>query len=808
MKNILYVHNGNKIGGGERSLLALFTGIDRQAYKILIACPDKTPFADALRNLEVEIVPFQFSSLKNVFRLLVNIHKLKNIIVSKKIAIVHSNSPQTNFPSAFAAKACNIPVIWHERVLLEQGMVDIDKIFSFLPDKIICNSEAIRKRFQGIKDYASRTMTVTNGVDTDAFSPEFRLKEDQRARLGIPQEAKVIGVFDRLDPVKNHEVILEAFSILHDKYPCALLLIAGEAFCQAEQRLGHLKRRAEYLGINDVIRFEGHQKDIRPLMTVCDVVVQASLSEGCSRVICEAQAMGKPIVASDVGGNPEILKEGHTGFLCEASNVERFADKLLFLLTDDALRNRMEKNARLWAVKNLSLEHYCGKIQRIYQNLSVTNNPLPKKVLVVSYDYLPRPHAASYMVQSRAKYLMDYGWEPVVLTRHWDKGHVDACRSVDGPVRKERDPNAGFSVYRTSYKQFLEQIFNIQKKFSSKNIIFKVMNFFLRNFCFYPDEYRGWHKTAVQSGIEVIKKENISAILSVGSPWTDHLVSRDLSQATGLKWIAAYMDPWTQTSNEDKWKKNISWKWGMRSLISRMIEKKICSQACCAIHNSEPWALALEKILKIHVHSIPHGIDPFEFHGITGIKQNGAVLTLTYVGSLHFTQNTQVFFDGLARFLEGNTIPEDKLRLRFIGCNGVQNRYAKYTRITKYIENLPYMHREDAKRYLMEAHILLLFLMEDDGWYPMKCFEYLNTRAQILATPSDQGVIQSLLHDSHKGVALDRPDQVASWLKDQWVAFCQYGELPCQINHEPLKGLDRKQNVQKLGKILDSMVGA
>jgi len=428
-----------------------------------------------------------------------------------------------------------------------------------------------------------------------------------------------------------------------------------------------------------------------------------------------------------------------------------------------------------------------------------------KKVLIVSYDYYPLAHAASYMVQSRGAHLAACGWEPVVLTRHWDADSTDVFAETDQPLKKDHDPVVECTVYRTAYKQSFKSLLKARARFSSNSIRFKLLNFFLRTFCLHPCEHRGWHPYAVEAGLKIVKEENISAILSVGSPWSCHWISADISQKSKIPWVASYMDPWNQSPSKKYWYRPFSWKWCLSKLISICVENNTAGKANCAAHNSTPWAQELQHLIGVKTHSITHGVDADDLKDVYHFQPDSKCLTLSYIGSLHFTQKTDVFFQGLSQFFEENQIDRDKFQVQFIGCPAAKSRYQQYANVKGYVREIAYLPREQAQEYMMQSHILLLFLINDDGWYPMKVFEYLSTNAQILATPRDHGVIDKILTDSGKGITLDTPSETAGWLKEKWKEFLENGKLTAHINKTALDAMDRRKNVQMLAQILDDI---
>jgi glycosyltransferase involved in cell wall biosynthesis len=311
-----------------------------------------------------------FSGMRHPWKLLVNARKLVRLVRTEQIDLIHGNAPQSNVPSGLAGRATGKPVVWQARVLLEPTMVDWERYLARLSSIIVCNSQAIRERFRSLRDYEDRTVAVLNGVDTKAFFPGSADGDSWRERAGISTSERVIGCFDRLDPIKNHETILHACKNVFEDLGAGTLVVVGVAFVESDQRMRELKALASRLGIAERVRFLGFVDDVRPAMAACDVIVHASLSEGCSRVLCEAQAMGRPVVASRVGGNPEVVRDGVSGYLYPASDAASLSLCVAALLGSEESRMEMGRRASKWAAQALSRERYCREIEQIYANLS------------------------------------------------------------------------------------------------------------------------------------------------------------------------------------------------------------------------------------------------------------------------------------------------------------------------------------------------------------------------------------------------------------------------------------------------------
>jgi glycosyltransferase involved in cell wall biosynthesis len=189
-----------------------------------------------------------------------------------------------------------------------------------------CVSRDIERWLRDDVRIRKRITQIYNGVDIDRFRP--RADSRVRAELGIGAHAFVAGIVARLDPIKDHETLLESFARLHEKRPDSVLLVVGEGpHADALQRLA-----------GPGVRLLGHREDVPELMGALDVFVLPSRNEGISNTILEAMAAGLPVVASRVGGTPELLDDGVEGRLFDAGDVGGLFEALRGYLDDASLR--------------------------------------------------------------------------------------------------------------------------------------------------------------------------------------------------------------------------------------------------------------------------------------------------------------------------------------------------------------------------------------------------------------------------------------------------------------------------------------
>ena len=223
--------------------------------------------------------------------------------------------------------------------------------------------EQVRRRFvdDGIVP-APLAATVLNGIPVRRFGRGADARAAARARLGIPPAAPVLGCVGRLVGLKNHRLLLGCLPQLAAAHPDVRLLLVGDGPLEAT-----LKAEAVALGIADRVVFAGACDDVPALLPALDVFVLPSLTEGLSIALLEACAAGLAVVASDVGGNPEIVHDGVSGRLFHSGDGATLCALLDDLLGDAAQRDRLGTAAREWVLDNASVEAMADGYAGLYR---------------------------------------------------------------------------------------------------------------------------------------------------------------------------------------------------------------------------------------------------------------------------------------------------------------------------------------------------------------------------------------------------------------------------------------------------------
>ena len=213
-----------------------------------------------------------------------------------------------------------------------------------------------------------RVFTVINGVDVDLFDRVARAEASviaqRRESIGVRADAKVFGIVARLSPAKDHATLLLAFAPVAAEFRDARLVLVGDGELRA-----NLESRAADLGLTDQIVFLGSRHDVPELLSVFDCFVLSSYTEGLAVTLLEAMAAGLPVVATNVGGNAEVVKDGHTGVIVPSRDADSLSRAMRWVLEhgDEALgmgRRGRDRVAELFSIEAM-VRNYRERYDRI-----------------------------------------------------------------------------------------------------------------------------------------------------------------------------------------------------------------------------------------------------------------------------------------------------------------------------------------------------------------------------------------------------------------------------------------------------------
>lgn len=367
--NILFTSlSGQMLGGGQRSLLLLLERLDRKKFRPLLVCPSTGDLVEKAekQGIETEIIKMGRIKSPNVFSTASTVFQLRSLVKNKKIDLIHADSPRQAFYTGRAAKSTGTPLIWHVRVSNPEKKT-FEKYLFHRAHKVIAVSKAASQRFQGFESAQEKVVVIYNGVDLTEFSPQqpdSRLREE----FEIEKDWILVGTLGQLIPGKGQNVFLKAAAQVLKQTPKVKFMIVGEGNQEYRRKLEDLSAG---LSLSGKVIFTGFREDIPRIMNALDIVVLPSTThlEGLSRVIIEAMASSKPVIATNSGGNPEAVEDGITGILTPPEDFRALAESILDLIREETKRKRMGEAGRKRAEKLFRIEKTISQIEKVYEEI-------------------------------------------------------------------------------------------------------------------------------------------------------------------------------------------------------------------------------------------------------------------------------------------------------------------------------------------------------------------------------------------------------------------------------------------------------
>ena len=364
MKTILFVSNfGDIVGGGEISFYQLVKHLNLSKFRRFVVCPDKGELYTQIEDLGISPDIVRMPRLKGIglLSLPVSVWRFMFLVKRLNIHLLHANGSRCMIYAGLAGRFARVPVVWHIRIMDKDRL--LDRFLAMLSSKIIVNSKAVSRRFSFIPSSSKKVSVVYNGVDLkefDACLTGGRIKEEYK----INKAEKVVTIVGRLEEWKGHHVFLEAARQVLDRSNDVRFLVVGDGVMR-----NPLEALSKKLGIMSYVIFCGHRNDIPQILAASDLLVLASFGEHFGRVIIEAMAMEKPVVATKAGGVPELVIDGETGILVKPADSEGLASAILRLLEDPRRSKEMGNSGLKRVMEYFGIDRHVRDIEKIYEPL-------------------------------------------------------------------------------------------------------------------------------------------------------------------------------------------------------------------------------------------------------------------------------------------------------------------------------------------------------------------------------------------------------------------------------------------------------
>lgn len=360
-----------EIGGTERQVVNLAKNLDHTRFDVAMACLQRSgPFLKELEELDIPVTEYGMSSLRSRGAIQQGLRCARQIRRGG-IEIVHTYGLYPNLFAVPAAKLGGARAV----IASIRDMGDISSPFHRRAQRLIChladcilvNAEAIRVKLEKAGYNGSKIEVIKNGIDLTRFRHHAATGKFHH-ELGLPAATPLVLLLSRLSKFKGVEYFLEAAALVAQKFDAARFVIVGGLYDDPAYNAA-LKHQAARLGLARRVIFTGFRLDVPDLLSEAAVSVLPTLSEGLSNTLIESTAAGVPIVATDVGGNPEIVDHGKTGLLVPPRDAQALARSIALLLTDRKTAHRFGAAGRERAERDFSIERMVRETESLYFRL-------------------------------------------------------------------------------------------------------------------------------------------------------------------------------------------------------------------------------------------------------------------------------------------------------------------------------------------------------------------------------------------------------------------------------------------------------
>jgi len=378
---VLHIITRLILGGAQENTIFTVWGLNKtDCYDVELATgppigPEGSLIEEAeKRGIKIKII-YDMRREINFFRDLLAFIELYLLIKKGKYTIVHTHSSKAGILGRLAARIAGVQIIIHsvhglpffdyQNRFLNYIYILCERFTALFTDRLIsvCDAMARKAVAAGVAK-ENKFRTIYSGVELEHYSNSDILRSKIQKELNLDPDVPVVGNISRLFEFKGHNYFLEAASQVAEVFPETKFLLVGDGILREK-----LARQAEDLKIRDNIIFTGlvERLEVPKLISIMNIVVHTSLREGLPRVLPEALAMAKPVIAFEVDGIGEIIKDGINGYLIPPKDSKKLANSIIHLLKDKEKAKKMGEAGRAMVAPDFNLEVMLERIGDIYK---------------------------------------------------------------------------------------------------------------------------------------------------------------------------------------------------------------------------------------------------------------------------------------------------------------------------------------------------------------------------------------------------------------------------------------------------------
>lgn len=363
-RRVLYFNSWSTAhGGSATSLIDIATRLDRDRYEPLVVCPEPGDLPDRLeaRGVPVIVQPVSRFSKSQPWSFLKEIPGFVGLLRRREISLVHGNTASSRRSLLQAAAYSRVPYVQHVRnpVKSLRGQYGF-----YLANRIVTNSKNVAQPLLEDPALARKTVTIYNAVDLSSYDD----RTDHRAAIGAGSRP-IVGFVGQIVPRKGVTTLLQAVPLLQQRHPDVLLIIVGCAPPGETDYEAECRRLVATLGLDGHVHWTGYRTDVPAWMRTFDVFALPTRSEPFGKVVIEAMAAGRPVVASRVGGIPEIIEEPGLGTLITPDDPRELAAGIDRYFSDRAAAAATAAAGAASVRKRFGLEEMLQTLQQLYDEV-------------------------------------------------------------------------------------------------------------------------------------------------------------------------------------------------------------------------------------------------------------------------------------------------------------------------------------------------------------------------------------------------------------------------------------------------------
>lgn len=369
--NIAHILPWPSIGGVEQATLRIAQGVESAQFKNIAFClPGPVPVREmfAAAGFETSVYQAVDPSYRRPRAFLRASFELARELKRRRVDLVHCSDLLAAYYAALAGRLARVPVLCHVRCSHNQ-ISRRDKSFLRPVNKFVFVSHDTWRNF-GYPVTARRGVVVYDGVDVGPGDGGASARS-VRSEFGIPEGTKIVGMVGRVAPAKDYPTLAKAAARVVAAYPDVRFLIVGDNASVAEyvEHYKEVRRLLDAGGVAKNFIFTGFRADVARLIGAMDIFVLSTHTEGMPLVVIEAMGLARPVIATAIGGIPEIVRDGESGLLHPHEDDAQLAAQILSLLRDEARAAKLGMAGRRSVEANWTREQFAASIKSLYREL-------------------------------------------------------------------------------------------------------------------------------------------------------------------------------------------------------------------------------------------------------------------------------------------------------------------------------------------------------------------------------------------------------------------------------------------------------